>query len=65
MLTVGEVIATIMAGLFALAFAAWARRLDKALDLLEKIQQEMHQNAIMVERRLARLEQKNNVVHDE
>jgi C4-dicarboxylate-specific signal transduction histidine kinase len=64
-LSIGEVIATVMAALFALAFAAWAKRLDKALDLLEKIQAEMHQNAIRVERRLARLEMKNNVLHDE
>lgn len=52
----GEVIATLMAALFALAFAAWARRLDKALDLLEKIQSEMHTQAIRTERRLSNLE---------
>lgn len=48
---------TIMAALFSLAFAAWARRLDKALDLLEKIQQSQHRNELSNERRLARLEQ--------
>jgi len=56
-LSVGEMIATIMAALFALAFAAWAKRLDKALDLLEKIQVSMHQQAIRTERRLTILEQ--------
>jgi AraC-like DNA-binding protein len=52
----GEITATIMAGLFALAFAAWAKRLDKALDLLERIQQDMHRTAMQTERRLVRLE---------
>lgn len=56
-MTPGEVIAAIMAGLFALAFAAWARRLDKALDLLEHIQEQMHHVAIATEKRLTRLEE--------
>ena len=56
-MTPGEVIAAIMAGLFALAFAAWARRLDKALDLLERIQEQMHHVAIATEKRLTRLEE--------
>lgn len=56
-LGVGETIATVMAALFALAFAAWAKRLDKALDLLEKIQASMHRNAVRTERRLTTLEQ--------
>ena len=56
-LSIGEAIATVMAALFALAFAAWAKRLDKALDLLEKIQLSMHQQALRTERRLTTLEQ--------
>lgn len=56
-LSVGEAIATVMAALFALSFAAWAKRLDKALDLLEKIQESMHKNALRTERRLTTLEQ--------
>jgi C4-dicarboxylate-specific signal transduction histidine kinase len=56
-MSVGEVIAAIMAALFALAFAAWAKRLDKALDLLEKIQAAMNRQAIRIERRLTILEQ--------
>ena len=56
-LSVGEVIATVLAALLAVAFAAWARRLDKALDLLEKIQGSMHRQSIRTERRLTRLEQ--------
>lgn len=52
----GQIVSVVMAGLFALAFAAWARRLDKALDLLEKIQEQMHKSALKIERRLSRLE---------
>lgn len=55
-MSVGEIIGALMAGLFAIAFAAWARRLDKALDLLERIQKEMHDAAMVTERRLTRLE---------
>lgn len=55
-MSIGELISAILAGLFALAFAAWARRLDKALDLLERIQEQMHEAAIVTERRLTRLE---------
>jgi hypothetical protein len=55
-LSVGEIIATVMFALFAMAFGAWAKRLDKALDLLEKIQADMHTTAIRTERRLTRLE---------
>jgi len=56
-LSIGETIATVMAALFALAFAAWAKRLDKALDLLERIQASMYEQAIRTERRLTILEQ--------
>lgn len=56
-MTFGEIAATIMAGLFAVAFAAWAKRLDKALDLLEKIQEQMHKAAVVTESRLTRLEE--------
>jgi hypothetical protein len=56
-LSIGEVIATVLAALLAVAFAAWAKRLDKALDLLEKIQVQMHRQSIRTERRLTRLEQ--------
>lgn len=52
----GEIVATIMLALFAMAFALWAKRLDKALDLLEKIQADVHARALTTERRLTRLE---------
>jgi hypothetical protein len=54
-----------MAALFALAFAAWARRLDKALDLLEKIQEQMHIQAVRTERRITRLESTIGLNHRE
>ena len=55
-LTYGEVAVTLVGILFSVAFAAWAKRLDKALDLLEKIQEQGHQQALITERRLVRLE---------
>jgi len=59
----GEVIVSIVAGLFALAFGAWAHRLDKALDLLERLQETMHVRAVLIERRLTRLESRNDITH--
>ena len=59
----GEIVIAIVAGLFAVAFGAWAHRLDKALDLLEKLQESMHRRAVLIERRLTRLESRNNIVH--
>lgn len=51
-----EVLMLLVTSLFAVAFAAWAKRLDKALDLLEKLQVEMHKSALHIERRVTRLE---------
>ena len=59
----GEIILSIVAALFALAFGAWAHRLDKALDLLERLQETMHKRAVLIERRLTRLESKNSITH--
>lgn len=56
-----EILQTVVVGLFAVAFGLWARRLDKALDLLEKIQVQMWRRAIRTERRLTHLEVKNNI----
>jgi hypothetical protein len=56
MMNPGEIVASVMLALFAMAFALWAKRLDKALDLLEKIQTDMHSHALTTERRLTRLE---------
>ncbi|CAK0777663.1 hypothetical protein CCP3SC15_580007 [Gammaproteobacteria bacterium] len=55
-MTPGEIVLSLLAGLFALAFGLWARRLDKALDLLEKIQKDTHDWAIATEHRLTTLE---------
>jgi len=60
-MSVGEIVLAITAGLFALAFGAWAKRLDKALDLLERLQEEMHKRAVLIERRLTRLESHNKL----
>ena len=59
----GEIVQVVVTSLFAVAFAAWAKRLDKALDLLEKIQASMFKQAIQTERRLVRLESKNQIHH--
>jgi len=59
----GELVQVVVTSLFAIAFAAWAKRLDKALDLLEKIQASMFKQAIRTERRLVRLESKNQIHH--
>jgi len=61
----GEIVQVVVTSLFAIAFAAWAKRLDKALDLLEKIQASMFKQAIRTERRLVRLESKNQIHHHE
>lgn len=53
---VGEIVNAVMMALFAISFAAWAKRLDKALDMLERLQEDMHHRAIIIERRLTRLE---------
>lgn len=55
-MTIGDIVDAIMMALFAIAFGLWARRLDKALDMLERLQQDMHERAIVIERRLTRLE---------
>ena len=53
---IGEIVLSILACLFAAAFGLWAKRLDKALDLLEKIQADTHHWAIATEHRLTTLE---------
>lgn len=52
----GEIALSLIGGFLALAFGLWARRLDKALDLLEKIQEEMHRWARETEHRITKLE---------
>ena len=59
----GEIIMSVVVALFAVAFGAWAHRLDKALDLLERLQETMHRRAVLIERRLTRLESKNSITH--
>ena len=53
---IGEIVDAVMMALFAIAFALWAKRLDKALDVLERLQEEMHRRSLIIERRLTRLE---------
>lgn len=60
-----EIVVAVVVGLFAIAFGAWAHRLDRALDLLERLQESMHLRAILIERRLTRLETRNNIDHQE
>lgn len=55
-ITMGDIALAIIGVLFSIAFGLWAKRLDKALDLLERIQQDMHQWAKDTEHRLTRLE---------
>lgn len=52
----GEIVLATISALFAVAFGLWARRLDKALDLLERIQSDMHDWARKTEHRLTKLE---------
>jgi len=55
-LSIAEIVVSLLLLAFAAAFGMWAKRLDKALDLLEKIQEQGHKQAILTERRLVRLE---------
>lgn len=57
-MTPGELALTVIGALFTIAFGLWARRLDKALDLLEKIQKDTHDWALRTEHRLTTLETK-------
>ena len=54
----GEVALSIIGLLLTGAFGLWAKRLDRALDLLEKIQQDTHKWALVVEHRLTYAEAK-------
>lgn len=53
---IGEIILSVLAGLFALAFGLWARRLDKALDVLEELQTAWFKHALAMEKRVTRVE---------
>lgn len=64
-MSIGEIVLAVTAGLFAIAFGAWAKRLDKALDLLERLQEEMHKRAVLIERRLTRLETQRDLNFEE
>lgn len=60
-----DVILTLVGAGFTLAFGLWARRLDKALDLLEKLQKEWYKHTLATERRLTRLEFHNGFYRDD
>jgi len=62
--TIGEIVMSCLAALFSIAFGLWARRLDKALDLLETIQIDMHEVAVRTEHRLTKLESLIYGVHE-
>lgn len=55
-MTPGEIILACISGLLVLTFGLWARRLDKALDLLESIQSSIHSWMVATEHRLTKLE---------
>jgi hypothetical protein len=55
-MTAGEIVLSAISVLFTIAFGLWAKRLDKALDLLEQIQKDTHDWAIRTEHRLTALE---------
>lgn len=55
-MNVPEILQTLVVSLFAIAFGLWAKRLDKVIDLLDRIQAALYKDNIKKERRLTRLE---------
>lgn len=58
-----EIILSILAGVFALAFGLWAKRLDKALDVLESLQDAWFKHALAMEKRVTRVETHIGLYH--
>lgn len=60
-MSVGEIVGAVVLALFGLAFAMWARRIDKVLDLLADIRKELHTYMLDMERRVTTLEVVNHI----
>lgn len=62
-MSIGEIVLAVFVGLFAVAFGLWARRLDKALDVLEELQTAWFKHALSMETRMTRVETHVGLYH--
>lgn len=56
----GELLLTMVLGLLAIAFGKWASRLDRMIEAVEKMKNELHDYIVRMERRLSRVEERVN-----
>lgn len=54
----GELLLSLVLGLLAVAFGKWASRLDRMVDAVERMKNELHDYIVKMERRLSRVEER-------
>ena len=57
-ITPGEILLSIVLGLLAVSFGKWASRLDRMVDAVERMKNELHDYIVKMERRLSRVEER-------
>jgi type II secretory pathway component PulJ len=54
----GEILLSVVLGLLAVSFGKWASRLDRMVEAVEKMKNELHDYIVKMERRLSRVEER-------